>query len=267
MSGTDATTTFMKSFARRLILTASLLLGLSHTLFAGNVKVFAAASLTDVLNAIAKDYAAKSGDHISFSFAGSNVLARQIELGAPADIFFSADEAQMQNVQKAGQIDASTRRDLLSNTLVIIAPDDSPLGRFQPSDLARPGIKRIALADPRTVPAGVYSKEYLTKLGLWPKIKDKVVPTANVRAALAAVESGNAETGMVYRTDAAISKRVRIICAVPRADGPGIAYPIAMVKGAVNNEAAKKFLLYLESPAAGAVFKKAGFLAAGMQVN
>jgi molybdate transport system substrate-binding protein len=250
----------MKFFARRLVLTVSLLLGLSHAMLAADVKVFAAASLTDVLNAIAKDYTAKSGDLIRFSFAGSNVLARQIELGAPADIFFSADEVQMRNVEKAGLIDSSTHRDLLSNTLVIIAPKDSPLTQFQPSDLARPDIKRIALADPRTVPAGVYSKEYLTKLGLWPKVEAKVVPTANVRAALAAVESGNAEVGMVYRTDALAGKNNRIIFSVSRAEGPKIAYPIALVKASAAHDAAKKFLAYLESSAARAVFEKNGFL-------
>jgi molybdate transport system substrate-binding protein len=250
----------MKSFARRLVLTVSFLLGVSHALPAGDVKVFAAASLTDVLQAIARDYAAKSSDPVSFNLAGSNVLARQIEQGAPADIFFSADEAQMKNVEKAGLLDAATRRDLLSNTLVIVAPEDSSLEKFQPADFAKPSIKRIALADPRTVPAGVYSKQYLTKLGLWSKIEGKIVPTANVRAALAAVESENADTGIVYQTDASSSRKVKVIYAVPRADGPKIAYPIALLKASAGNVAAKKFLLYLESPAAHAVFAHYGFL-------
>jgi molybdate transport system substrate-binding protein len=245
---------------RRLVLTLALLLGLSPALFAADVQVFAAASLTDVLQAIAKDYEAKSGDHIRFNFAGSNVLARQIEQGAPAAIFISADEAQMKNVAKAGLVDAATQRDLLANTLVIIAPNDSTLANFQPVDFTKPEIKRIALADPRTVPAGVYSKAYLEKLGLWSKVEAKVIPTANVRAALAAVESGNAETGMVYKTDASMSKSAKVIFSVPQADGPKIVYPIALLKTSTGDDAAKKFLAYLESPAAGAVFVHYGFL-------
>ena len=168
----------------------------------------------------------------------------------------------MENVAKAGLVDATTQRDLLSNTLVIIAPNDSTLANFQPADLARPEIKRIALADPRTVPAGVYSKAYLEKLGLWSKVQAKVVPTANVRAALAAVESGNAETGMVYRTDAAMSKSAKVIFSVPRADGPKIVYPVALLKASAGDAAARKFLAYLESPAASAVFTHYGFLTA-----
>lgn len=250
----------MKCFTRRLVWTLALLLGLAQALHASDIKVFAAASLTDVLQEIAKDYAAKSGDQVRFNFAGSNVLARQIEQGAPADIFISADEAQMENVAQAGLVAAATRRDLLSNTLVIIAPRNSPLGQIQPADLARTGIKRIALADPRTVPAGVYSKAYLTKLGLWAKLESKVVPTANVRAALAAVESADADAGMVYRTDALAGHDIKIVFSVPRADGPKIAYPIALVKTSAGSAAAKKFLAYLESPEARAVFEKNGFL-------
>jgi molybdate transport system substrate-binding protein len=191
------------------------------------------------------------------------VLARQIEQGAPADLFLSADEAQMDNVAKAGLIDPATRLDLLLNTLVIIAPADSPLQSFIPPDLAKATIERIALADPKAVPAGVYAKAYLTKLNLWSKVESKVVPTQNVRAALAAVASGNAEVGIVYQTDAAISKKVKVIYAVPLSDGPRITYPVAMVKASANATAAKKFLAYLESPEAIAVFKKYGFLPSG----
>jgi molybdate transport system substrate-binding protein len=252
----------MKFYLHRVMLGAVFFLGLAGGLAMADVKVFAAASLTDVLQAIAKDYEAKGGAQISFNFAGSNVLARQIEQGAPADIFFSADEAQMNAVARAHLL-VGKAQILLSNTLVIIAPKDSPLTNFQPADLVKPTIARIALADPQTVPAGVYSKAYLEKLGLWSKVAGKVVPTANVRAALAAVESDNADTGMVYRTDAAMSTSVRIIFSVPRADGPKIAYPIAALKSAIGNVAAKKFLAYLESPAARAVFARYGFLTGG----
>jgi len=226
---------------------------------AADVTVFAAASLSDALEEIAKGYEAKTGDKINYNLAGSNVLARQIEQGAPADIFFSADEAQMDVVAKAGLIDPATRQDLLFNTLVIVAPSDSPLANFTPPDLAKPNIQRIALADPKAVPAGVYAKAYLTKIGLWSTIEGKIVPTANVRAALVAVESSDAEVGIVYKTDAQMSKSARIIYAVPQADGPKITYPIALVKTSTS-DAAKKFLAYLESPEARAVFVHDGFM-------
>ncbi len=242
-----------------LRLLALTLLGLVLPLRADTVTVFAAASLSDVLKEIESTYEAKSGDKISFNFEGSNVLARQIEQGAPADLFLSADEAQMDNVAKAGLIDPATRKDLLVNQLVIIAPADSPLTGVIPPDLAKPSVKRIALADPKAVPAGVYAKAYLTKLSLWSQVQAKVVPTQNVRAALAAVASGNADLGMVYQTDAEVSKQVKVVYAVPLGDGPRITYPVAMVKTS-GKEAAKKFLAYLESPEALAVFKKHGFL-------
>jgi molybdate transport system substrate-binding protein len=234
---------------------------------AADVNVFAAASLTDALKEIAKNYEAKSGDKINYNFTGSNVLARQIEQGAPADIFFSADEAQMDNVAKSGLIDPTSRQDLLLNTLVIVAPSDSPLANFTPPDLAKPNIQRIALADPKAVPAGVYAKAYLTKIGLWSQVEAKVVPTANVRAALAAVQSSDAEVGIVYQTDAQASKSTKVIYAVPQADGPPIKYPVALVRGESKStervSAKKKFLAYLESPDALAVFKKYGFLMGG----
>jgi len=249
----------MKTIFRLLTLA---LLSLVLPLRAETVTVFAAASLTDALKEIGTAYEAKSGDKIAYNFAGSNVLARQIGQGAPADIFFSADEAQMDNVAKAGLIDPATREDLLLNTLVIVGPADSPLQGFLPPDLAQPNIQRIALADPKAVPAGVYAKAYLTKLNLWSKIASKVVPTENVRAALAAVTSGNAEVGIVYQTDALSSKKAKVLYAVPLTDGPRITYPVALVK-ASGKDAAKKFLAYLESPEALTVFRKHGFLAGG----
>jgi molybdate transport system substrate-binding protein len=250
-------------FPRHLLPAVLLLLGCFHPLAAADLKVFAAASLTDALQKIARDYEATSGDTIGFNFAGSNVLARQIQQGAPADIFFSADEAQMDAVAKAGLLDDSTRQDLLSNTLVVIAPNDSAPATFAIGDLAKPAVKRIALGDPKTVPAGVYAKAYLTKLGLWDQVQGKVVPLQNVRAALAAVESGNADVGLVYKTDAIHSKRAKVILEIARSDGPKISYPIALVKGSAHAAAARKFLDYLESPAAKAVFAQYGFLAGG----
>jgi molybdate transport system substrate-binding protein len=227
---------------------------------AADVTVFAAASLTDSLKVMAATYEKASGDKIIFNFAASSTLARQITAGAPADIFFSADEAQMDKLAKQGLIDPATRQDRLGNTLVVVIPMDSTLKIQSPGDLTNAGVKQIALADPQGVPAGVYAKAWLENLHLWQLVEPKVVPTENVRAALAAVASGNVDAGVVYKTDAAISQQVRIAYEVPRAGGPDIRYPLALVKNSQQPEAAKRFLHYLSSKEAGQVFTQYGFL-------
>ena len=232
------------------------------SLRAADLNVFAAASLSDALKEIAKTYESASGDKLHFNLAASSTLALQIKQGAPADVFFSADEAKMDDLAKAGLVVAGTRRSLLSNTLVIVVSADGGAAVSTPADLAKPAVGRVALAEPQTVPAGIYAKEYLQKVGLWKKIIDKVVPTENVRACLAAVESGNVEAGIVYKTDALISKKVKIAYDVAVADGPKISYPLAVLKDSKNQEGARKFADYLASPEAGAVFTKYGFLPA-----
>jgi molybdate transport system substrate-binding protein len=227
---------------------------------AATITVFAAASLTDSLGEIGRDYQKHTGNKVEFNFAASSLLARQIEEGAPADIFFSADEAWMNTLEQKGLVDKKTRRRRLSNSLVIVVGTDSPLSIQSPSDLASEKIGHIALADPQSVPAGIYAKEYLRKVHLWEKIEPKVVPMGNVRAALAAVESGDAEAGIVYKTDAAISKKTRVAWAVPREEGPKISYPMAGLKEAHDPEAARAFLKYLDSDEAGRVFAKFGFI-------
>lgn len=231
----------------------------TFTLKAGELQVFAAASLTDALKELAPSYEAASGNKLQFNFAGSNTLARQIQEGAPADVFISADDAKMDALQKAGLILDDSRRSLLSNTLVIVIGVKSTLRIDAPQELTQPAIKRLALADPKGVPAGVYAQQYLEKIGLWDALKDRVVPTENVRAALAAVEAGNADAGIVYKTDAGISKQVKVAYAVPRAEGPAISYPVAVVKESRDSAAALDFLKYLQSEAAGTVFEKYGF--------
>src|SRR5262245_7687078 len=227
---------------------------------AATIHVFAAASLTDTLKQIATAYEKETGDKLVFNFGASSFLARQIEEGAPADIFFSADEAKMDGLEKKGLIVKETRKSRLSNSLVVVVAADSALRIKSARDLADAKVKRIALADPRTVPAGVYSKAYLEKLNLWPAIKSKVVPADNVRAALAAVESGNVEAAMVYKTDAAISKRVKVACEVPSSDTPGISYSMAAVKDSKQLDTARRFLKHLGSDEAGRVFEKFGFI-------
>jgi len=227
---------------------------------AATFTVFAAASLTDSLKAIAADYEKKTGDKVRFNFGASSFLARQIEEGAPADIFFSADEAKMHGLEKKGLIVKVTRRSRLSNSLVIVVAADSPLELKSATNLTSAAVKRIALADPKTVPAGIYAKDYLEKTRLWPAVESKVVPTDNVRAALAAVESGNVEAGMVYKTDAAISRKVKVACEIPAASGPVISYPVALVKDAPQSDAARRFLKHLDSAEANRVFEQFGFI-------
>jgi molybdate transport system substrate-binding protein len=227
---------------------------------AADVNVFAAASLADALKAIASPYEKQSGDHLVVNLGASSFLARQIEAGAPADLFFSADEARMDDLAKQGLILTGTRKSRLSNTLVAVVAADSSLPIRSAHDLAGPAVKRLALADPKTVPAGLYAKQYLEQLKLWPALAPKVVPTDNVRAALAAVESGNVEAGMVYKTDAAITRKVKVAFEVPAQDGPAISYPMAVMKETRHPEAARKFLRHLDSPEAGRVFEQFGFI-------
>ncbi len=227
---------------------------------AEDIRVLAAASLTDAMGEIAPAYEKQTGDKVIFSFAGSNVLARQIREGAPADAFVSADDAQMNALQKDGLIVASSRREILSNTLVIVVGKESVLKLDSPQNLTQPAVKRLALADPKAVPAGVYAREYLAKIGLWDALKSRVVPTENVRAALAAVESGNVEAGIVYKTDAGISKAVKIAEEISSAEGPHISYPGAVVRNSGHPAAAEKFLTFLRSEAAGKIFRKFGFI-------
>lgn len=226
---------------------------------AAELTVHAAASLTDALKELAPVYEKASGDKLFFNFAASSALARQIQEGAPGDIFFSADEAKMDALDKAGLVAPGTREDLLGNTLVIVAPSDSAVAIASAADLTRPEIKKIAIGEPSTVPAGVYTKEYLARLGLWDQLKPKIMPTENVRAALAAVESGNVEAGVVYKTDALISKKVRIACEVPAAEGPKIVYPAAVLKESKSPGQARKLLSFLGGGEGQAVFRKYGF--------
>ena len=243
---------------RHIVLALALLL--APALSAAEITVFAAASLTDSLKEIAARYEKQSGDKIVFNLGASSTLARQIEAGAPADIFFSADEAKMDGLAKKGLIDVATRKSRLGNSLVVVVAADSTLKIDSAAALTNTTVKKIALAEPKSVPAGIYAKAWLEKLQLWPAIEPKVVPLENVRAALAAVESGNVEAGVVYKTDAGISTKIKIAYAVPGPDAPVIRYPVALVKDSKQPDAAKNFLNYLDSQTAGDIFKQFGFL-------
>ena len=235
---------------------AAALLAASLPARADEVTVFAAASLTEAVKEAAKGFEAATGHKVSFNFGGSNDLARQIRAGAPADLFFSADLAQMQALEKDGRVSPVDRIDVLSNALAIVVPAGSRAKIASAADLR--GLGKLALASPEAVPAGVYAKQYLQAEGAWDAVKDKVVPTLDVRAALAAVESGHVDAGIVYRTDAALSKRVTIAFEVPRERGPRIVYPLSLVAGA--KPAAAQLRDYLVSDASRAVYEKHGFV-------
>jgi molybdate transport system substrate-binding protein len=239
-------------FALLLTLTAPL------PLAAAEVRVFAAASLTEALRAAVTLYERQSGDRVVFNFAGSSTLARQIEAGAPADLFLSADEAKMDDLARRGLLVAATRTSVLSNTLVVVVPIEG--GRSIPTVRALTSVRSLALAEPSRVPAGIYARQYLMSAGLWDQLVSKVIPTENVRAALAAVASGNADAAIVYRTDALSSKRVRVAFAVPRAAGPAISYPFALLRDAEQPRAARRLLAFLRSKPALDIFARYGFL-------
>ena len=166
----------------------------------------------------------------------------------------------MDGLEKKGLLLAGTRHSLLSNVLVVVVETGARLSVASARDLLRPEIRHVAIAEPSTVPAGIYAKQYLKQLELWSSVIDKLVPTENVRAALAAVESGNCEAGIVYRTDARISKRVQVAFEVRREEGPRISYPIAAIASSKQPEAARALVAYLGSAAAAQVFAAHGFL-------
>jgi molybdate transport system substrate-binding protein len=247
---------------RKIIGTSAIIISLlmaQASARADEILVAAAASLTDALKEIASNYQSKSKHTVKFNFGPSSGLARQIDEGAPADIFFSADLPQMDGLDKKDRLEPGTRKNLLSNQLVIIVPADSKLSLSSPKDLLKAEVKRIALAEPSSVPVGVYSSKYLTDEGLWDKVKPKIAPVQDVRATLASVESGNVEAGFVYKTDAAVSKKVKTVYEVPLDKGPKITYPVAVVKESKRKEAARDFLNYLTSTGKE-VFKKYGFV-------
>ena len=242
-----------------ILLTSLAVFGLARRGFSETLLVSAAASLTDALGEIGRVYEGRSPDLVNFNFGASSTLERQIEESAPVDVFLSADEALVDRLEQRNLLAAGTRRSLLSNTLVIAVSKDSALAIPSPRALASDGVHSLALAEPSSVPAGIYAREYLQKLGIWESVRPKVIPTENVRAALAAVEAGNADAAIVYRTDAAISRRVRVAFEVPVADGPKISYPAAVMRESRHAEAARKFLSFLESPAAAGIFRRYGF--------
>jgi molybdate transport system substrate-binding protein len=211
-----------------------------------------------VMETIGRDYETRTGVRVAVNTGASNTLARQIASGAAVDIFISADEAQMDAVR--GDVVTGTRVDLLSNQLAIAVPADRPRKLRSARDLTDPAIKRIAIGDPAAVPAGIYARTWLEQLGLWGALSKKVLPSASVRLALAAVENGVADAAIVYRTDMASARRASLALAVPVAEGPRIVYPAAVISAGRHREAAVRLLAWLRGAEAAAIFRAAGFI-------
>ena len=227
---------------------------------AETITVFAASSLTTALTEIETNFEAASGHDLVIALAGSSALARQIQQGAPADIFLSASPDWMDVLETEGLIEPDARFDLLGNRLVLVSHGDAPPIEIGPDlDLmALLGDGRLAMALVDSVPAGIYGKQALVSLGLWDAVADKVAQADNVRAALALVSSGEAPLGIVYRTDAASDPAVRIVGAFPADSHPAIIYPMALLSTSTNPDA-QAFVDYLKSPAAKPFFERQGF--------
>ena len=224
------------------------------------IVVYAAASLRDALEALTDPCERETGAKLVLNLGASSDLERQIEAGNKADLFFSADEAWMDKLDTAGLVDGATRRSPLSNHLVVVALPDGGVTVKAPSDLASRSIRRVSIANPDAVPAGKYARVWLQKAGLWESIADRVLPGVDVRAALAAVEAGGAEVGIVYRTDARVSKKVQVVYEVPESESPAISYALAAMKDRPQAEAARLVVTFLAGPAAAPVYERFGFL-------
>ena len=224
--------------------------------------VLAAASLQDSLTKAAQVWAAKGHQQPVLSFAASSALARQIEAGAPADMFISADEEWMNEVQGKGLVRPGSRRSVLGNQLVLIAPASSRgnLAIRRGFPLAKAlGSGRLAVADPDSVPAGKYAKAALTSLVVWPSVEGKLARGENVRAALLFVERGEVPYGIVYATDARVTKDVRIVGVFPATSHPPISYPMALLSAGRNGPEAAAFCRFLLSSEGRAIFRSYGF--------
>ncbi|MEZ5292713.1 MAG: molybdate ABC transporter substrate-binding protein [Vicinamibacterales bacterium] len=220
--------------------------------------VSVASSLGDVMSDIARRYEDRTGQPVRLNTAGSNFLARQIVEGARVDVFVSADDTQMDVVERAGRVVAGSRIDLLTNRLVVVGPPGATRRVSGPDDLAAPTIRRLALGNPDSVPAGVYARRWLEGAGVWTSVAPRVVPTVTVRAALAAVRSGRADLAVVYDTDARTDPEVPVLYRVPEAAAPPIRYPAAVTHRR-QAAASAKFLAYLSGDEAAAIFTAAGF--------
>ncbi|HDL7823233.1 TPA: molybdate ABC transporter substrate-binding protein [Yersinia enterocolitica] len=244
------------------VASAALLVAFSSSAIAADITVFAAASLTNALQDIAAQYKKEKQVDVVASYASSSTLARQIEQGAPADLFISADQQWMDYAIDKQQMVANTRYTLLGNELVLIAPKDSKITKVEIDKktdwkkLLEGG--RLAVGDPDHVPAGIYAKESLENLGAWATLAPEMARANNVRSAMALVERAEAPLGIVYGSDAIASDKVKVVGVFPESSHKPVEYPMAIVKGH-ENPTVTAFYDYLKSPAAAVIFEKYGF--------
>ena len=226
---------------------------------ATELTVFAAASLTDAITDISKSFESERTARVYTNFAGSQTLQVQIERGAPADLFISASPKQMDALEEKGAIYESSRRNILKNSLVLVAPIGTSHQIEKPEELTGVRIRRIAIGEPNSVPAGIYGTEALNRLGIWSGVRPKLIPGTDVRSVLAYTEAGEVDFGIVYKTDASLSEKVRIAYEFPPSSHSPIVYPAAVIRGATHEDLAHLFLRYLETSEVRRVFKKYGF--------
>ncbi len=225
------------------------------------LNVSAASSLTDALKAINTLYMQEHNNvTIVANFASSGTLQKQIEQGAPVDVFISAAAKQMQALQDGGLIINDTRQDLLNNKVVLVIPKDSTLTFTDFTGLTGADVKQIAIGDPASVPAGTYGKQALDQLGIYDQIQSKLILCADVRQVLSYVEAGNVDAGIVYSTDAAISTSVKIAADAPTEVNAKIVYPVAVIKATLVIDAAKDYISFLMGDEAKAIFEQYGFI-------
>lgn len=224
------------------------------------VTLYAAASLTNALTDISKNYQNNHDVRVKTSFAGSSTLAKQIEAGAPAQVFASADVQWMDYLQKRNKLQPNSRKDLLGNSLVLITPKNQTISvnMDKSFDFVKAFTGRICTGDTASVPVGIYAKQALQHLGWWSGIEKRLVATEDVRTALAFVERGECALGIVYETDAKISDKVTVVSRFPSQSHQKIVYPVALIAGA--SAASAEFYQYLQSDTAQAVFNKYGFV-------
>jgi molybdate transport system substrate-binding protein len=228
-----------------------------------HLTVSAAVSLKESLQEIGGLYQRQQPRvSITYNFAGSGILQRQIEQGAPVDVFASASPREMDALQAKGLVMAETRRNIAANEVVLIVPQDSQaVSGF--GDLTAPRVKRIALGEPASVPAGKYAKETLASLNLWDQIQPKFVFAQDVRQVLEFVATGNAEAGMVYRTDAQVTDRIKVVATAPESSHSPIVYPAAVLKASRHAGQAKQLVEFLAGPEAQAALARHGFVRIG----
>lgn len=223
------------------------------------IYVLAAASLTDVLTELANNYKQETSTEIIFSFASSGALQAQIEASAPADIFFSAAQKQMNALEEKGLIDSETRKDLLENKVVLISPKNSNLNIKSFTDITNSNVKKLGLGEPKSVPVGQYSEEILSNLSILDIAKEKAVYGSDVRNVLDWVETAEVDCGIVYATDAKIAKNINIIAEAPEDTHKKVIYPISIIKSSQNKEEAKKFIEYISTDKSKEIFQNYGF--------